>query len=177
MLQHSPARVSGAVLAVFAALLAGCQSATLNAPLGKDGRVTATYGGDAAFPLAQASAAHAGENAYFPLTPGLTSDFRVTRLGVGVRYVRVTTGEPEMFFGRLATPWVYGDIPGMERDSTLYGLRQYFSENGEPDLFEPGRQLEDWAAAIDHARSLDGVDPARVATFGSSMGGGNALAA
>jgi pimeloyl-ACP methyl ester carboxylesterase len=39
------------------------------------------------------------------------------------------------------------------------------------------RQLEDWAAAIAFARSLPGVDPNRVATFGSSMGGGNALAA
>ena len=41
----------------------------------------------------------------------------------------------------------------------------------------PRRQLEDWAAAIAFARSLPGLDPARVATFGSSMGGGNALAA
>ena len=43
--------------------------------------------------------------------------------------------------------------------------------------FEPARQLEDWRAAIAFARSLPGVDPDRVATFGSSMGGGNALAA
>ena len=41
----------------------------------------------------------------------------------------------------------------------------------------PARQLEDWRAAIAFARSLPGVDPERVATFGSSMGGGNALAA
>jgi pimeloyl-ACP methyl ester carboxylesterase len=55
--------------------------------------------------------------------------------------------------------------------------RGFGDSEGEPDLFEPGRQLEDWAAAIDSARGLDGVDPMRVATFGSSMGGGNALAA
>jgi len=55
--------------------------------------------------------------------------------------------------------------------------RGFGDSGGEPDLFEPRRQLEDWAAAIGFARSLPGVDPHRVATFGSSMGGGNALAA
>lgn len=59
----------------------------------------------------------------------------------------------------------------------VFDHRGFGDSEGEPDLFEPRRQLEDWAVAIDHARSLDGVDPARVATFGSSMGGANALAA
>jgi alpha-beta hydrolase superfamily lysophospholipase len=55
--------------------------------------------------------------------------------------------------------------------------RGFGDSEGEPDRFEPSRQLEDWSAAIAYVRSLPGVDPARVATFGSSMGGGNALAA
>lgn len=59
----------------------------------------------------------------------------------------------------------------------VFDHRGFGDSEGEPDLFQPRRQLEDWAVAIDHARRLDGVDPARVATFGSSMGGGNALAA
>jgi uncharacterized protein len=59
----------------------------------------------------------------------------------------------------------------------VFDHRGFGDSGGEADLFEPGRQLQDWAAAIDCARGLDGVDPARVATFGSSMGGGNALAA
>jgi uncharacterized protein len=59
----------------------------------------------------------------------------------------------------------------------VFDHRGFGDSGGEPDLFEPRRQLEDWAAAIGYARSLDSVDPARVATFGSSMGGGNALAA
>jgi uncharacterized protein len=59
----------------------------------------------------------------------------------------------------------------------VFDHRGFGDSEGEPDLFEPRRQLEDWAAAIGHARSLEAVDPARVATFGSSMGGGNALAA
>ena len=59
----------------------------------------------------------------------------------------------------------------------VFDHRGFGDSGGEPDLFEPGRQLEDWRAAIAHVRTLPGVDPDRVATFGSSMGGGNALAA
>jgi pimeloyl-ACP methyl ester carboxylesterase len=59
----------------------------------------------------------------------------------------------------------------------LFDHRGFGDSGGEPDLFEPRRQLEDWRAAIACARALPGIDPERVATFGSSMGGGNALAA
>lgn len=59
----------------------------------------------------------------------------------------------------------------------LFDHRGFGDSGGEPDLFQPARQLEDWRAAIACARSLRGVDAERVATFGSSMGGGNALAA
>jgi pimeloyl-ACP methyl ester carboxylesterase len=59
----------------------------------------------------------------------------------------------------------------------LFDHRGFGDSAGEPDLFHPRRQLEDWAAAIAFARSLAGIDPDRVATFGSSMGAGNALAA
>ncbi|MET0558452.1 MAG: alpha/beta fold hydrolase [Solirubrobacterales bacterium] len=59
----------------------------------------------------------------------------------------------------------------------LFDHRGFGDSGGEADRFEPRRQLEDWRAAIAEVRALPGVDPARVATFGSSMGGGNALAA
>jgi alpha-beta hydrolase superfamily lysophospholipase len=59
----------------------------------------------------------------------------------------------------------------------VFDHRGFGDSGGEPDLFDPGRQLEDWRAAIAFARSLPEVDGARIATFGSSMGGGNALAA
>ncbi|HET7483954.1 MAG TPA: alpha/beta fold hydrolase [Solirubrobacterales bacterium] len=59
----------------------------------------------------------------------------------------------------------------------VFDHRGFGDSGGERDLFHPARQLEDWRAAIAFARSLPGVDSARVATFGSSMGGGNALAA
>jgi pimeloyl-ACP methyl ester carboxylesterase len=59
----------------------------------------------------------------------------------------------------------------------VFDHRGFGDSDGEPDLFHPDRQLEDWAAAIGFARSLPGIDASRVVTFGSSMGGGNALAA
>ena len=59
----------------------------------------------------------------------------------------------------------------------VFDHRGFGDSTGEPDLFKPALQLEDWRAAISFARSLPAVDPERVATFGSSMGGGNALAA
>jgi alpha-beta hydrolase superfamily lysophospholipase len=59
----------------------------------------------------------------------------------------------------------------------VFDHRGFGDSGGEPDLFDPKMQLEDWRAAIAFARSLADVDGARIATFGSSMGGGNALAA
>jgi alpha-beta hydrolase superfamily lysophospholipase len=59
----------------------------------------------------------------------------------------------------------------------VFDHRGFGDSGGEADLFDPARQLEDWRAAISFARSLPGIDASKVATFGSSMGGGNALAA
>src|SRR4051794_5994794 len=59
----------------------------------------------------------------------------------------------------------------------VFDHRGFGDSGGAPDLFDPARQLEDWRAAIAFARSLPEVDGTRIATFGSSMGGGNALAA
>jgi uncharacterized protein len=59
----------------------------------------------------------------------------------------------------------------------IFDHRGFGDSAGEPDLFHPKRQRDDWRAAIAFARSLPGVDADLVATFGSSMGGGNALAA
>src|SRR3954451_16743062 len=59
----------------------------------------------------------------------------------------------------------------------VFDHRGFGDSTGEPDVVDPARQLEDWRAAIACARSLAGVDGGRIATFGSSLGGGNALAA
>jgi pimeloyl-ACP methyl ester carboxylesterase len=59
----------------------------------------------------------------------------------------------------------------------VFDHRGFGDSAGPPDLFEPPRLLEDWTHAIAFSREWQGVDPRRVVTFGSSMGGGNALAA
>jgi pimeloyl-ACP methyl ester carboxylesterase len=59
----------------------------------------------------------------------------------------------------------------------VFDHRGFGDSAGTADLFEPARQLQDWAQAIALARRWPGADPNRVVTFGSSMGGGNALAA
>lgn len=59
----------------------------------------------------------------------------------------------------------------------LFDHRGFGDSDGEADRFDPARQREDWRAAIACARTSPAVDPDRIATFGSSMGGGNALAA
>ncbi len=54
---------------------------------------------------------------------------------------------------------------------------RYFGESGgEPrQLIDPKRQLADWRAAIAFARTLEGVDPERLALWGSSFSGGHVL--
>jgi uncharacterized protein len=59
----------------------------------------------------------------------------------------------------------------------VFDHRGFGESGGERDRFHPALQLEDWQAAIEFARAIPGVDADKVATFGSSMGGGNALAA
>jgi alpha-beta hydrolase superfamily lysophospholipase len=59
----------------------------------------------------------------------------------------------------------------------VFDYRGFGDSTGEPDFYEPSRQLDDWRAAIAFARSPPDIDPGRVATFGSSSGGGHALAA
>jgi dienelactone hydrolase len=49
---------------------------------------------------------------------------------------------------------------------------------GKPrQLVDPRRQLTDFAAAVAHARTLEGIDPGRIAVWGYSLGGGVALRA
>jgi pimeloyl-ACP methyl ester carboxylesterase len=59
-----------------------------------------------------------------------------------------------------------------------FDYRHFGASDGEPrQLIDVARQLEDWAAALAAARRLEGVDPERVAAWGSSFGGGHALVA
>jgi alpha-beta hydrolase superfamily lysophospholipase len=82
------------------------------------------------------------------------------------------TGTRRDRLGAFAARFAAAGIAALLFDHCGFG-----DSTGEADLFEPARQLQDWRAAIAFARSLPNVDADRVATFGSSLGGGNALAA
>jgi dienelactone hydrolase len=58
-----------------------------------------------------------------------------------------------------------------------FDYRHFGASGGEPrQLVSAGSQRDDWRAAIGFARSLDGIDPRRVALWGFSLGGGHVQA-
>jgi len=58
----------------------------------------------------------------------------------------------------------------------LFDYRYFGASEGAPrQLLRIGHQLQDWAAAIAFARSQPGIDPQRIALFGSSLSGGHVL--
>lgn len=60
----------------------------------------------------------------------------------------------------------------------VFDYRHFGSSEGEPrQLLDIDKQLQDWQAAIDHARCLPQVDGRRMALWGSSFGGGHVLVA
>lgn len=61
--------------------------------------------------------------------------------------------------------------------SLVFDYRTFGDSDGLPRQdVDPTRQLEDWGAAIAHARQLDVVDGRRVALWGTSFSGGHVLA-
>ncbi|WP_405165176.1 alpha/beta hydrolase [Nocardia sp. NBC_01499] len=57
-----------------------------------------------------------------------------------------------------------------------FDYRHFGASDGEPrQLLSIARQLADWSAAIDYAVTLDGIDPSRIALFGTSFSGGHVL--
>lgn len=60
----------------------------------------------------------------------------------------------------------------------VFDYRGFGLSDGEPrQVVNVRMQLDDWAAAIAYARSLPGVDPQRIALWGSSFSGGLVIAA
>ena len=58
-----------------------------------------------------------------------------------------------------------------------FDYRSFGESGGEPrQVVNVKGQLEDWRAAIHFVRSIEGVDPERVALWGSSLGGGHVVA-
>ena len=60
----------------------------------------------------------------------------------------------------------------------VFDYRHFGDSDGEPrQLLDIDRQLDDWAAAIAFARTLDSVDTGRIILWGSSFGGGHVIVA
>jgi fermentation-respiration switch protein FrsA (DUF1100 family) len=58
----------------------------------------------------------------------------------------------------------------------LFDYRHFGDSGGEPrQLLSVRRQLQDYAAALDFIRKVPGVDPDRVAIWGSSLAGGHVV--
>jgi cephalosporin-C deacetylase-like acetyl esterase len=59
----------------------------------------------------------------------------------------------------------------------VFDYRHFGASGGQPrQLIDVGRQHDDYRAAIAHARSLQGIDPERIALWGSSFSGGHVVA-
>ncbi len=60
----------------------------------------------------------------------------------------------------------------------VFDYRGFGKSDGTPrQVVDVRMQLQDWAAAIAHARSLEDIDPQRIALWGSSFSGGLVIAA
>ncbi len=59
----------------------------------------------------------------------------------------------------------------------VFDYRYFGDSTGEPrQLLDIGAQRADYRAAVDFARSVDGIDPAKIALWGSSFSGGHVMA-
>jgi dienelactone hydrolase len=58
----------------------------------------------------------------------------------------------------------------------VFDYRHFGDSDGEPrQLLDVKRQLDDWRAAVAHARHLTGIDPDRIVVWGTSFAGGHAI--
>ena len=57
-----------------------------------------------------------------------------------------------------------------------FDYRNFGGSDGQPrNLVSPSRHLQDWKAAIDHVRKLEGVDRESIALWGTSFSGGHVM--
>lgn len=58
----------------------------------------------------------------------------------------------------------------------VFDYRHFGDSEGDPrQLFSIPKQLADWRAAVAYARSLEGIDPERIALWGTSFSGGHVV--
>lgn len=59
----------------------------------------------------------------------------------------------------------------------MFDYRNFGASGGEPrNLVNPGRQVQDWKAALAHVRRLAGLNTEKIALWGTSFSGGHVLA-
>ncbi|TDH56433.1 alpha/beta fold hydrolase [Mycobacterium eburneum] len=59
----------------------------------------------------------------------------------------------------------------------VFDYRNFGDSEGQPrQVLDNNRQLADWAAAVGYARTVAGVDPDRIALWGTSFAGGHVIA-
>lgn len=59
----------------------------------------------------------------------------------------------------------------------VFDYRNFGDSEGRPrQVLDIGMQLADWAAAVAYARTLPGIDPDRIALWGTSFAGGHVIA-
>lgn len=59
----------------------------------------------------------------------------------------------------------------------VFDYRNFGDSEGRPrQVLDVGMQLADWAAAVAHARTIPGIDPDRIALWGTSFAGGHVIA-
>lgn len=59
----------------------------------------------------------------------------------------------------------------------VFDYRNFGDSGGEPrQVLDVKMQLQDWAAAVEFARTLPGIDPHRIALWGTSFSGGHVIA-
>jgi len=82
-----------------------------------------------------------------------------------------TGGTRDMLMERYARRYQAAGVAVLSFDYRYFG-----ASSGEPrQLLWIPYQLEDYTAAVAHARSLDNIDPKRVALWGTSLSGGHVI--
>src|SRR4051812_14335032 len=76
---------------------------------------------------------------------------------------------------RTARLWAYAQRFAEAGSAALvFDYRHFGDSGGEPrQLLDIRHQLDDWRAAVAYARGLNGIDPDRVALWGTSLSGGH----